>query len=172
MTTLDKIYIVLISIAIAAAVVAHYLSLKAEAKKKEKKPRRALKTQKKGEEVEKPIPTTIEEALAWPKNGVTKVCKKCEKEKGLDEFYLKNIRLPQLGVLGSCKKCRLKGIKKAAKKRAKKAFVVVVPKYKACNTCSKTLPSSLFSGATANKDGLQGKCKECMKTYNKKRVGK
>ena len=92
---------------------------------------------------------------------VPKKCARCKKLKSADEFGSHLSKKD--GMRGNCKPCEAE-IAKAAKLRAiekRKTGLVPIPAKKKCSDCKETMAAALFSANSANKDGLQGHCRNC-----------
>ena len=107
-------------------------------------------------------------------------CNCCNRELPLDSFY--KYSTTTRGYTYSCKECSRKKdresrLEKNKSSKRKKAYAdlpwPIIPKYKACKTCEKTMPSSLFNKQKTSNDGLQPSCKNCLKErYAKKKSKK
>lgn len=89
----------------------------------------------------------------WCVSPTSKICRKCKKDKPLEEFY----RSPdcRFGRMARCKVCVAKKLQET--KRDPKR----IPKEKKCNSCLQVKPASEFSRRASTASGLRAYCKVC-----------
>ena len=101
--------------------------------------------------------------------NLTKKCSTCHEEKPLNEFS-KDTK-GKFGRRSKCKICDSAYNKtKAAEHKAANEMLSIYELYertpeKKCCTCKDVLPSTEFDRNSAQKDGLQGRCRSCDSEY-------
>lgn len=98
-----------------------------------------------------------------------KICKHCEIEKNLDEFYThKEGKFGKESVCISCKKIQ-KHNKRKKRLQGRIKTQLSFPENKKCFSCGEIKNVFYFSKDTGSNDGLNGRCKECESVRMKKK---
>ena len=99
---------------------------------------------------------------------MTKQCSKCKLNLPLTEFF--NSKRNIDGLFYKCKKCRYKAFILLRKKykEKNKGRIYDEDYQKQCYKCKQILHFSKFNRNGTNKDGLEGRCRECGKIYQEK----
>lgn len=89
----------------------------------------------------------------------TKTCFACKIEKPVAEFYVNSQHRD--GLSSRCKDCTKAEMHDRWRAKHPEPAPWVMPTEKLCRGCGQTKPMDDFHRHTRNKDGRQGRCKEC-----------
>ncbi len=95
-----------------------------------------------------------------------KKCSKCKKTKPLKEF-VKDVNCPN-GYRSYCKICNNKLATQNRRTRRTRLGTIEVHS-KECQSCKRDLPASEYHSFIDSRDGLQSKCKSCVRTLRQKK---